>query len=59
MNKMFKFAIGAGLALTPWAAFAQAPADQPASASAPTTVTSAVIPPDQQPSKEQLEHFPE
>lgn len=54
MNRMCKFAIGAGLALVPWAVFAQAPANQPTSASVAAAVTPAVIPPDQQPTKEQL-----
>jgi hypothetical protein len=56
MNKMCKFAIvvGTGAALAPWAVFAQAPADQPTATSTPAIVASAVIPLDQQPSKEQL-----
>jgi hypothetical protein len=45
----FAAALGMGLALTPWTAIAQAQADQPA-----TPVTEVSIPPDQQPSKEQL-----
>jgi hypothetical protein len=51
MNKASKFAalIGMALALAPMAAVAQAPADQPAAAT-----TAAVIPADQQPTKEQL-----
>ena len=51
MNTVSKFAalIGMVLALAPFAAYAQAPADQPA-----TATTAAVIPPDQQPTKEQL-----
>jgi hypothetical protein len=56
MNKTCKFAIviGAGLALIPWVAFAQAPASQPAATSASAPATSAVIPLDQQPTREQL-----
>jgi hypothetical protein len=52
MNNQCKFAaiIGFGLALAPWTIFAQAPAAAPA----PETATAAVIPPDQQPTKEQL-----
>jgi hypothetical protein len=51
MNQTIKFAavIGMGLALAPWAV-AQASADQ----SATTPAAVAVIPPDQQPTKEQL-----
>jgi len=51
MNTISKFAalIGMALALAPMTAVAQAPADQPAAATA-----AAVIPPDQQPTKEQL-----
>jgi hypothetical protein len=56
MNKMCKFAIvvGTGAALAPWAVFAQVPADQLAATSVPATATSAAIPLDQQPTKEQL-----
>ena len=44
-----------GLALTPWAAAAQAQANQPAAPAAQTAQAApAVIPPDQQPTKEQL-----
>jgi hypothetical protein len=51
MKTISKFAvIGFGLALAPWTIFAQAPAAAPA----PETATAAVIPPDQQPTKEQL-----
>jgi hypothetical protein len=52
MNNQCKFAavIGFGLALAPWTIFAQAPAAAPA----PDTATVEVIPPDQQPTKEQL-----
>src|ERR1035438_9461581 len=52
MNNQCKFAavIGFGLALAPWTIFAQAPAAAPA----PETATAAVIPTDQQPTKEQL-----
>jgi hypothetical protein len=51
MIRVFKFAaaIGMALVLAPMAAVAQAPADQPAAAT-----TAAVIPADQQPTKEQL-----
>lgn len=49
MNKAFRFAAVLGLALGP-CALAQAPPDQPAAAPAP----SSAIPPDQQPTKEQL-----
>ena len=51
MNTVSKFAasIAMALAFAPLAAYAQAPADQPAAATA-----AAVIPPDQQPTKEQL-----
>jgi hypothetical protein len=53
MNRTFKLAalVGMGLALAPWAAFAQVPAEQsvpPPAASVP------VIPLDQQPTKQQL-----
>jgi len=56
MNKTCKFAIviGAGLALAPWVAFAQTQANQPSTASVSAPATSAVIPLDQQPTKEQL-----
>jgi len=51
MNTVSKFAalIGMALTLAPMAAYAQAPADQPAAATA-----APVIPADQQPTKEQL-----
>jgi hypothetical protein len=51
MNKGSKFAavIGIGLALASWTAVAQAPAQQPAATASPVA-----IPPDQQPTKEQL-----
>lgn len=53
MNQACKFAIvlGMGLALMPCAAIAQVPANQPA---APPAVAAPTIPPDQQPTKEQL-----
>jgi hypothetical protein len=52
MNNQCKFSvvIGIGLALSPWTIFAQSPAAAPA----PETATAAAIPPDQQPTKEQL-----
>jgi hypothetical protein len=52
MKSTYKFAAVLGLALTlaPWAV-AQAPADQSAP---PVAVTAPIIPPDQQPTKEQL-----
>jgi hypothetical protein len=53
MNKVCKFAVvlGMGLVLAPCAAIAQATADQPAAAA---TVAAPTVPPDQQPTKEQL-----
>lgn len=52
MRNPFKFVavFGLGLAMAPWAAVAQAPADQ----SPDTSAATAVIPVDQQPTKEQL-----
>lgn len=46
--------IGLGFALAPWTVFAQAPSAEPAAAPAPAAATSAEIPLDQQPTKEQL-----
>lgn len=47
--------LGMGLALAPWMALAQAPANQPAAgAAAPAAVAAPAIPQDQQPTKEQL-----
>jgi hypothetical protein len=45
---------GLGLALTPFAVFAQAPAAQPAPEPAPPAAAPAAIPADQQPTREQL-----
>jgi uncharacterized protein len=55
MNRAKRIAVvvGVGLALMPWAVLAQAPAAEPAPAPA-AAPTPAAIPPDQQPTKEQL-----
>jgi len=50
MRSKFTVLIGIGLALSPWTISAQSPAAAPA----PETATAAAIPPDQQPTKEQL-----
>jgi hypothetical protein len=52
MRRAIKFVAGIGLslAMAPWAAFAQTPADQPAG----TVTAAATIPLDQQPTREQL-----
>jgi len=56
MNRKCKFAavIGMGVALASWTVSAQAPEAQQAGESAPDAVTAQVIPPDQQPTQEQL-----
>lgn len=56
MNRTCKFAtvVGMGLALASYSAFAQAPSAPQAGAAAPEAVAAPVIPPDQQPTKEQL-----
>ncbi len=52
MKNAFSILAVIGLALTPWAVAAQAPANQPAAQ--PAEAAPAIVPPDQQPTREQV-----